>query len=175
MQDEIEAVKDEETGLPVLPEGYFWRVTDASRYGGHPSDRLVLEIRKEVEDYDIVRDKVGYSKWRSFWTGDGGIYAYVNKPFLSSENVWSGTVREIRKFSSKEEAEDLHDQMHADGWEHSDDITYFRYPEPTKELIYESACRTYRNWMKERQKELERKAAREHLDVFKGDYPPNKL
>ena len=172
---ELEIVKDEETGLPVLPEGYFWRVTDGLRYSRVGSDRLMLEIRKEVVDTDIVRETIGYSKWRSFWYGDGSIYAYVNKEFPSSENVWSGVVREVREFSSKEEAEDIHDQMHADGWEHSDDTTYYRFPEPTKELIYESACRAYRNWMGTRQKELEREAKRERLEVFIGDYPPKKI
>ena len=172
---ELEIVKDEETGLPVLPEGYFWRVTDGLRYSRVGSDRLMLEIRKEVVDTDIVRETIGYSKWRSFWYGDGSIYAYVSKDLTSSVGVWYGVVREVREFSSKEEAEDLHDQMHADGWEHYDDTTYHRFPEPTKELIYESACRTYRNWMNKRQKKLEREAKRERLEAFIGDYPPKKI
>lgn len=57
--------RNEETGLPNLPEGFYWRVNKTGAFGSH---RLVLKRKREVKRWYHLRD------W-FVWDEDGFVRA----------------------------------------------------------------------------------------------------
>lgn len=148
---------DKETGMPVLPEDYFWRIEKRWEPESYRNDHNELAL--------LICKNVPVKRWG--WFGPKNpteVRTYCYQPMAEYKKFPVGT-------------EPSYDNT--EGWRFSggwtDRSTYVKVPEPSGETVLKYALIALADF--ERQNlETEKKQSREEAAAkLIGDYPPKKL
>lgn len=173
---------DENTGLPVLPEGFFWRVEESSFW------RLtVLRVSVMQEWFETKKDHVWKTvtvpgTWRNFWMSR-------KEDHLTTEEQKIRKVHRVRALDAMEtdvfpyvENTGLSKKGRTEDMLRDEGFVMAGGPrgwakalEPTEETVLDIALRVYGDFMEEQEKDAAIKANQQKIQKLTGDYPPKKI
>lgn len=145
---DVSIVMDEATGLPALPEGYFWRV-------GYSELSIMRNAAAGNWSDWVSKNAWRYSDYeREGRTIQVGVKRFTRRPVMVEQSRYRRPARVVAEFVKRYGEWD-------EDWRYSCCIE----PDPmTRENLYDRACEVYNNWQ---QKLAER--------ALVGDYPPKKF
>lgn len=175
-----------ETGLPVLPEGYFWRVVDRKKKNdGELEVQIIQKFMTEQKQHVWVQE--GRS-WRNLWLGQmSRVLETIEvedeklvlcKGLLQSRNVPEDTVKQYLDYGWKYSYRNYL-RVYAYDYDMDDDVvdtvTVVLLLEPTEKNILETSELLFDEFRALQAKELAEKEDTLAREKLVGDYPPKVL
>lgn len=174
---------DPTTGLPELPEGYFWEVKPymkevraGNEYGGYSEPWEVPE-GYEVCIVSVVRRLVAHAgtitrpkvRW---WQAQ----PVMTAPTTYVEEEVKTIVKSMRLIDPVKQAAAEAEYMACGVWDlHLDYFSPVHYEHITPEIILEAATKLYAKWQDELEAKRVAKAKRAASEALVGVYPPKAL
>lgn len=156
---------DPTTGLPALPEGYFWEVkpyihTDYRHMGS--------EYNKEMRGY-----AVHIKTMRTVTTTSKKVRWWDKVVTTTEEKAVSVASKRLIEPEKHDEAYELYTSPDSVIWH--DYFQNVHYDHITPELVLEFAAKCYTEWQDELEAKRVAKAKREASEALVGVYPPKAL
>lgn len=172
---------DENTGLPVLPEGFFWRVGEASFWNLTVLRVSVMQEWFVTEEEHVWKTFTIPGTWRTFWKDQKRDQLVIEeKKIRKTCRVRSRDAMETDVFphmedtglSKKGRTEEM---LQEEGFVRTGPQGWAKVLEPTEETVLDIALRVYGDFMEGQEKDAALKAQRQEIEKLTGDYPPKKL